>query len=220
MGLGSGGLFPPTIPFLHRYSLSDWQSQPWEIPTAWCIRVVYGMCDSNHTTPGVTDRTWPQGCGHCKRGCPQACCGSICWSVCYGCSLKYILKRKFILKRKYQVFCSKQSRNRIFFKTFFKNHICRAPVGTQLETCSDIFLASCSSDLITLFCCGNLSPSLLEGLLGPACLSEYFSNLGFMFGTRGANQFHALQEKTLILNKYLASQIFLWLWWKNANFGP
>lgn len=51
------------------------------------FRVVLGMCDSNHTTPGVMDRAWPQGCGHCKSGCPQARCGSICWSVCYGCSL-------------------------------------------------------------------------------------------------------------------------------------
>lgn len=81
-----------------------------------------------------------------------------------------------------------------FFQDFFKKHFCRTPVGRQLEMGSDIFLASCSSDLITLFCCGNLSPSLLEGLLGPACLSEYFSNLAFMFGTRGANQFHVSQE--------------------------
>lgn len=160
------------------------------------FRVVYGMCDSRHTIPGVMDRAWPRGCGHCKSGCPQALWGSICWSVCYGCSLKYILKRKLILKRKYQVFCSKQSHNRIFSRLFQK-HFCRTPVGRLLEMCSDIFLAGCSSDLTALFCCGNLSPSLLEGLLGPACLSEYFSNLAFMFGTRGANQFHASQENPL-----------------------
>lgn len=49
-----------------------------------------------------------------------------------------------------------------FFQDFFKEDFCRPPVGRQLEMCSDIFLASCSSHPIALFCCGNLSPASLK----------------------------------------------------------
>lgn len=149
-----GGLFPPPIPLLHCYSQWDWLPQHWEIPTAWCVRVVYGMCVSNPTTSGVMDRAWPQGWRHCKSGCPQAWCGFICWSVCYAYGLKYILKRKLILTRKYQVFCSKQSHNRIFPRLLKKTFVW----DFSGETAGDVwwhFPSQCSSGLIPLSAVGT-----------------------------------------------------------------
>lgn len=161
MGLSSGGLFPPTIPFLHRYSLYSPATTPagtlrvghWRSLRGCATIPSCGSSDTQSLTPGV----------RALQVCVSS--GTVWLSRSFAMYVDFSTFQKQNCYSKGNTNFSAPNSHSIFLsRIFFLKFFVELHGESQLELFESCFPSRRASDRITPSSCGNLCPSLLGGL--------------------------------------------------------